>query len=203
MTVVGEASTGREALPLCRRLQPALILMDLNMPEMGGHEAIEEIRKICPKSRIVVFTADDGAEDIYRATRSGAAAYVLKDSPMETLVDAIRTVISGRTYIPPKLAAIIIARTTWSVLTPPEEQILALLAKGSSTKQIASEIGIPLGTAKSRLESMRRKLGVSNRTEAVAEALRRGLIHRTSLLTSVLREVDSAGFEGRRLRVSG
>jgi DNA-binding NarL/FixJ family response regulator len=176
MTVVAEAGDGREAVSEFRRHEPQITLMDLRMPVMDGVEAIETIRKEFPNSRFIILTTYDGDEDIYRALDAGAQAYILKGMKRAELFDAIRTVHAGLRYIPKAVAKSIDSRIRPD-LTKREVEVLNLLAAGRSNKEIAAAIGTTEGTVKSYVIHILSKLGVSDRTEAVTSALRRGIIH--------------------------
>lgn len=177
MTVVGEAGTGREAVELFRREKPDVTLMDLQMPELGGVQAITAIRAEFPSARFVVLTTFDGDEDIYRALQAGAQAYLLKDTPREELLDAIRAVQAGQKRIPSEVAAKLADHLTASELTEREREVLKLIVAGKSNKEIGAALGIAEGTVKIHVNNLLAKLGVSDRTQAVTEALKRGLVH--------------------------
>jgi two-component system NarL family response regulator len=177
MTVVGEASNGREAVEKWQALQPDIVLMDLRMPEKPGLTAIEEIRAIDDEALIIVLTTYDSDEDVYRAMRAGAKAYVLKDAHRDELLDCVRTVWRGKTFVSPKVAAKLANRLSEQELTHRECEILALLGAGRSNKLIANALGITEGTVKTPVKNILEKLDATSRTEAVAMAARRGLIH--------------------------
>lgn len=177
ITVVGEAGTGREALALYRREEPDVTLMDLRMPEMGGVEAIAAIRVEFPGARFIVLTTYDGDEDIARALKAGAQAYLLKDTPRDELLDAIRAVHAGGKRIAPEMAAKLADRLTAPELTEREMDVLKLIVAGQSNKEIGATLTITEGTVKVHVNNLLGKLGVSDRTQAVTEALRRGLVH--------------------------
>ena len=176
MTVVGEASNGREAVDLWKEHRPDVTLLDLRMPELDGVGAIKEIRALDPNAHIVVLTTFDGDEDIYRAIKAGAKAYLLKDTAREALMDCIRRVHAGETCIPPLLAAKLAERVSGEALSEREIEVLRRIAAGRSNKEIGSELFISEGTVKSHVKSIFSKLNVISRTEAVATATRRGLI---------------------------
>ena len=176
MTVVGEASNGREAVDLWKEHRPDVTLLDLRMPELDGVGAIKEIRAMDDTAHIVVLTTFDGDEDIYRAIRAGAKAYLLKDTAREALMDCIRRVHAGETCIPPLLAAKLAERVSGEALSEREIEVLQRIAAGRSNKEIGSELFISEGTVKSHVKSIFSKLNVISRTEAVATATRRGLI---------------------------
>jgi two-component system NarL family response regulator len=176
MTVVGEASNGREAVDLWREHRPDVTLLDLRMPELDGVGAIKEIRELDEDARIVVLTTFDGDEDIYRAIKSGAKGYLLKDSAREALMDCIRRVHAGETCIPSSLAAKLAERVSGEALSAREIEVLQRIAAGKSNKEIGAALFISEGTVKTHVKSIFSKLDVVSRTEAVATATRRGLI---------------------------
>jgi DNA-binding NarL/FixJ family response regulator len=176
MAVVGEASNGREAVKLWKEHRPDVTLLDLRMPELDGVGAIQEIRALDENAHIIVLTTFDGDEDIYRAIRAGAKAYLLKDTGREALVDCIRKVHAGETFIPPMLAAKLAGRVSGETLSERELEVLRRVAAGKSNKEIGAELCISEGTVKSHVKGIFAKLGVVSRTEAVAMATRRGLI---------------------------
>jgi len=176
MTVVGEASNGREAVDLWKEHRPDVTLLDLRMPELDGVGAIKELRQLDENARIVVLTTFDGDEDIYRAIKAGAKGYLLKDVAREALMESIRKVHAGETCMPPALAAKLAERVSGEALSAREIEVLQRIAAGKSNKQIAAELFISEGTVKSHVKSIFSKLDVVSRTEAVATATRRGLI---------------------------
>jgi len=178
MTVVGHASNGEEAVERFAELQPDITLMDLRMPGMGGAPAIEAIRKKFGDARIIVLTTYDGDENIYRALKAGARGYLLKDSGKDDLLSAIRAVHEGRSYVPPEIATRLVTRTqAGAPLTMREIEVLQLIAEGKSNKEIGAALFISEGTVKTHVNSIHEKLSVSDRTEAVIVALKRGIIH--------------------------
>ena len=177
MQVAAEAEDGRRAVELARQLKPDVILMDLRMPEMGGVEAITHIRAARPEARIIVLTTYDGDEDIYRALQAGAEAYLLKDTPRDELLEAIRAVHAGQKRIPSEVAAKLAVRLTAEALTPRELEVLKLIVAGRSNKEIGAALGIAEGTVKIHVNNLLGKLGVTDRTQAVTEALKRGIVH--------------------------
>jgi DNA-binding NarL/FixJ family response regulator len=176
MTVVGEASNGREAIDLWKQHRPDVTLLDLRMPELDGVEAIKEIRADDEKARIIVLTTFDGDEDIYRAIQAGAKGYLLKDVPREALMDCIRRVYAGETSVPVHLVAKLADRVSGDNLSKREIEVLKLMAQGKSNKEIGSALFISEGTVKSHGKAIFAKMNVVSRTEAVADATRRGLI---------------------------
>jgi DNA-binding NarL/FixJ family response regulator len=176
MTVVGEAANGREAVELWKQHRPDVTLLDLRMPELDGVDAIKEIRACDDKARIIVLTTFDGAEDIYRAIQAGAKGYLLKDVPRAALMDSIRRVHAGETSVPVHLVAKLAERVSGETLSKREIEVLKLMAQGKSNKEIGAAIFISEGTVKSHGKAIFAKMNVASRTEAVAEATRRGLL---------------------------
>ena len=176
MVVVAEASNGREAVQLWKEHRPEVTLLDLRMPELDGVGAIKEIRELDENAHIVVLTTYDGDEDIYRAIKAGAKAYLLKDTARDALVETVRRVHAGETYLPPQLAAKLAERVSGEALSPREIDVLQRMAVGKSNKEIGAELFISEGTVKTHIKSIFSKLDVVSRTEAVATATRRGLI---------------------------
>ena len=177
MTVVGEATNGKQAVELFRAERPDVTLMDLRMPEMNGVEAITAIRNEYPDCRIIVLTTYDGDEDIYRAFQAGARAYLLKDMHRDELLEAIRSVYRGQRFIPPAVASSLADRMPRSELTTRELEVLKLIVKGMSNKEIASALEITEGTVKVHVNNVLGKLGVSDRTKAATTAIQRGIVH--------------------------
>ncbi|HMJ26286.1 MAG TPA: response regulator transcription factor [Pyrinomonadaceae bacterium] len=176
MVVVGEGSNGREAVDLWKEHRPDVTLLDLRMPVLDGVGAIKEIRELDENAQIVVLTTYDGDEDIYRAIKAGAKAYLLKDTARDALVETVRRVHAGETYLPPQLAAKLAERLSGQALSPREIEVLQRMAAGKSNKEIGAELFISEGTVKTHLKNIFSKLDVVSRTEAVATATRRGLI---------------------------
>jgi DNA-binding NarL/FixJ family response regulator len=176
MKVVAEAGEGGEAVELWKKHQPDVTLMDLRMPGLSGVNAIYEIHEINPDVRIIVLTTFDGDEDIYRAMRAGAKAYLLKDVKREELFHCIREVHAGKFFIPPGVAVKLACRQSLEDLTPRELEVLKLLAEGKPNKLIASAMSIAEVTVKSHVRAIFTKLNVMTRTEATAVAVRTGLI---------------------------
>jgi two-component system, NarL family, response regulator len=176
MMVVGEASNGREAVEGWKEHRPDVMLLDLRMPELDGVDVIRAIRADNEKARVIVLTTFDGDEDIYRAIQAGAKGYLLKDVTREALMDCIRRVHAGETSLPMHLVAKLAERVSGDSLSKREIEVLKLMAKGRSNKEIASTLFISEGTVKSHGKAIFAKLNVASRVEAVAEATRRGLI---------------------------
>jgi DNA-binding NarL/FixJ family response regulator len=176
MEVVADASNGTVALELYRKLKPDVAIVDLRLPGLSGLEIIEGIRGEFPDARIVVLSSYDGDEDIYRALQLGAMAYLLKDMLSEDLIEVIRAVHAGKRRLPPMVANRLAARLPLSSLTHREKDVLSLIAKGLSNKEIAYSLGISISTVKMHLTTILDKLGVGDRTQAVINALKRGII---------------------------
>jgi len=177
LTVVADTGDGQQAVELWKTQRPDVTLMDLRMPVLDGVNAIHQIRAVDPGARIIVLTTYDGDEDIYRGMRAGARSYLLKDVRREELFQCIRAVHAGRTYIPPGIAAKLAERMPAEALTPREHEVLQLLAEGKPNKIIAADLSITEVTVKSHVQSLFRKLNVLSRTEALAVATRKGLLH--------------------------
>jgi two-component system, NarL family, response regulator len=177
MKVIGEAATGEVAVKLFRKHQPDVVLMDLRLPGMSGVDAIRAIRSEYPQSRFVVMTTYEGEEDIYQALEAGAQAYLIKCMPSEALVDAIIKVNTGLRVIPPAVAKSLAMRTPNFSLTDRERDVLVLIVKGNSNKEIASKLGITEGTVKCHVNMILSRMGVSDRTQAAIAALQRGIVH--------------------------
>jgi len=177
MVVVGEAANGKEALDLCLADAPDLVLMDLRMPVMDGVAATEAILRRSPRTRVLVLSTYDGEEEIYQALRVGAKGYLLKDVFREDLLEAIRDVHAGRRRISPPVAARLAERVGAPELTLREKDVLALIVKGRSNKEIGTALAITEGTVKGHVNSILGKLGVGGRTEAAIAAVQRGIVH--------------------------
>ncbi|WP_425253573.1 response regulator [Janthinobacterium sp. NFX145] len=174
--LLGQAGTGRAAVELYRELRPDVVLMDLNMPEMHGIEAIERICADDVQAKIVILTTYQGEDSVHRALRAGARGYLLKDSGFLQLTQCIRQVAAGRHYLPPELAAQQAGRIDANRLSKREHDILLHLSAGKSNKMIARSAGIEVGTVKFHVNNILTKLNVSSRTEAATVAARRGLL---------------------------
>src|SRR5262252_3205668 len=177
MAVIAEGADGREAVDLFRQQQPDVVLMDLRLPVLGGADATKLIRDEFPSARIIVLTTYDGDEDIYRALQAGACGYILKDMFSEELLSAIRAAQSGRRWVPPVVAERLAARIGSPELTARELEVLELIAKANSNREIATALSISEATVKTHINNILGKLGVTDRGKAVKIALQRGLIH--------------------------
>jgi DNA-binding NarL/FixJ family response regulator len=177
MRVVASAGTGAEAIELFRHHRPDVTLMDLQMPEMSGLEAIRAIRQEYADARIIVLTMFHGDEDIYQSLQAGASTYLLKETLSKDLVRVIREVHAGGRPIPEEVAARLAGRTPQSQLTPREMAVLKLIAEGMHNREIASTLGITEETVHSHLKNIFAKWNVNDRRAAVNVAVRRGIIH--------------------------
>jgi two-component system NarL family response regulator len=177
MSLVAEARSGEEAQRLYRQHLPDVTLMDLRMPGLNGVDTIRAIRREFPRSRFIVLTTYDGDEDIYRALEAGAQAYLLKDMLCDEILTAIRAVHAGQRRIPAAVGTRLAERMSGLELSGREQQVLELVAKGKSNQEIATDLDITEATVKGHLTNILSKLGVSDRTQAVIAALRRGLVH--------------------------
>lgn len=176
MKVVGQAEDGGRAVELYRAQQPDVALLDLRMPRKDGGEATAAILDEFPKARVIVLSAVDGDEAIYRALQAGARAYLLKDLSREELLEAIRAVHTGQRRIPPRVAARLAERMTASELTARETEVLKHMVAGRTNREIAAELSISEAGVKGHVNSIFAKLGVADRTQAVTTALRRGIV---------------------------
>jgi two-component system, NarL family, response regulator len=176
MQTIGQAKNGKEAVRLFEEHLPDVTLMDLRMPEMGGVEAIRKIRAQYPQSGFIVLTTYQGDEDIHKALAVGAQGYLLKGMPHDELLEGIRTVHAGLRYVPEPVLQRLAERTPSSDLTGRELQILNLIVKGLSNKQIADKLGITEATVKWHVNLIFGRLNVSDRTQAAVAALNRGII---------------------------
>jgi len=176
MELVAEASTGREAIDQFRKVRPDVTLMDVQMPDMSGIEALIAIREEVPTAKVIVLTTYGGDALAMRAIKAGAQAYVLKGLVRKELLETIRAVYRGQKRIHPDVAIELAQHTGESTLTAREIEVLSLVAAGNSNKRIAAYLSITEDTAKGHLKSILAKLGASDRTRAVTLALKRGII---------------------------
>jgi len=179
LRVVAEAANGREAVEAYDRFRPDVTLLDLRMPVMEGVEAVRQIRERDPNARVIVLTTYDTDHEIARALKAGAKAYILKDIAADDLISCIHDVLAGKTYLAPAAAAKLAEGVTRVQLTPREMTTLRLMADGKTNKEIANDLAISERTVKTHLGHLFEKLGVTNRTEAIKVATRRGLVRLT------------------------
>jgi DNA-binding NarL/FixJ family response regulator len=176
LQLVAQARNGKEAVRAYLEYRPDVALIDLNMPEMNGLQAISQIRTHDPAARIIILTSFDGEEDIFRGMAAGARAYLLKDAPVQSIVDCIKIVAEGGKFLPQTVAAKLAERFDSDQLSGRELEILQLVAAGKSNKMISRIKNIAEGTTKFHVNSIFAKLQVNCRTEAVNVAIRRGLV---------------------------
>ena len=177
--IVGEATTGLEAVTMTAELHPDVVLMDLRMAELDGVAATAQIRKQQPETPVLVLTTYDSNADILRAIEAGATGYLLKDTPRDQLFSAIRAVAQGKSALAPAVASRLLRRMhapAEEALSAREIEVLALVARGASNKEIGRSLHISEGTVKSHLIHIFSKLGVADRTAAVTVALERGFL---------------------------
>ena len=187
--IVGEAEDGREAIRCVEKLKPDLILTDLSMPRMNGMEAIREIKKRSPSTKVLVLTVHKTEEYILATLKAGAEGYILKDSTQSELMAAVKNVLSGRHYISPGISEKVIegyldgrkvlkARTTWETLTQREREILKLIAEGYRNKEIADFLDISVKTVEKHRANLMEKLDLHSASSLTAFAMEKGLISR-------------------------
>jgi len=177
LEVIAEATDGEEAVLLYERHRPDVVVMDVRMPNVDGVRAIRRIVASHPDARIVALTSYEGDADVYRALQAGARGFLLKASLGASLVDAIRRAANGERIVPPEIATRLAEFIAQDELTPRELEVLELIAQGMRNREIARAIGRTEATVKMHLKHVMQKLGVTDRTEAVTVALRRGIIH--------------------------
>ena len=176
MELIGEASNGREGLDLFRKFRPDVTLMDLQMPEMNGIDAIGAIRGEFPEARIIVLTTHPGDVQVSRALKAGARAYLMKGELRKELLETIRAVHAGQKRLSSEVAAEIAEHVTDSSLTPREIDVLRLVASGNANKEVGARLSLTEVTIKSHMKNILAKLGANDRTHAVTIALKRGII---------------------------
>ena len=176
MQLVGEASNGREAVDLFRKYQPDITLMDLQMPEMNGIDAIGAIRGEFPDARIIVLTTHPGDVQVWRAIKAGARGYLLKGMLRKELLETIRAVHAGQKRLSSEAAAEIAEHAIDDALTPREIDVLRFVAAGNANKEIGAQLSLTEVTVKTHVKNILAKLGANDRTHAVTIALKRGII---------------------------
>lgn len=183
--VVGEAASGEEAIERARELEPDVVFMDVRMPGMDGIEATRRIREASPDTKVILITIDESRSSISEAIQAGVSGYLLKDASPDALVDAAKNAIEGNAVIHPQLTKTFIEEAQAASgdeprpapLSKREREILQKVADGSTTRQVASELGISPHTVKTHLERIFEKLGANDRAQAVAIAIRTGIVH--------------------------
>lgn len=176
MALVAEASNGREAIQQFRAHRPDITLMDLQMPEMNGLDAILSIRGEFPEAKIIVLTTYQGDVQILRALKAGARGYLLKNTLHKELLETIRAVHAGKKALSPEASYEIAEHSSDDALTPAEINVLRLIAAGNANKQIADQLSITEETVKGRVKNILSKLGANDRTQAAMIGLKRGII---------------------------
>jgi DNA-binding NarL/FixJ family response regulator len=186
LEIVGEAVNGRQALSLCRRLRPDLVLMDVRMPDLDGLAATRAIKQECPGTSVILVTMHENADYLLEAIKAGAAGYVLKGATKRELVSAVRRVLAGESVLEPDLTSQLLRRlareprrdapTPVEPLTPREREVLRLVARGYTNQEIATELTLSRSTVKTHLEHIIAKLDVSDRTQAAVRAAELGLL---------------------------
>ncbi len=176
LEVVGQADDGEAAVGVILEHRPDVTLVDLRLPKLSGVEVIRHVRARWAEAKFVVVTTFDGDEDIVRALQAGASAYILKDSFGGEIIEAIRRVHAGQRLIPPDVAQRLAETTSQIPLSPRERDVLALIARGASNKEVAQDLGLSEATVKTYVTKIFFKLGVSDRTAAATVAVQRGLI---------------------------
>jgi DNA-binding NarL/FixJ family response regulator len=185
IVVVGEASSGEEAIEKARDLTPDVVFMDVRMPGMDGIEATRRIRQAAPSTKVILITIDESRGAISEAIQAGVSGYLLKDTSPDALVDAARNAVEGNAVIHPQLTKTFIEEIrlgesespTTTPLSKREREILQKVADGSTTRQVATDLGISQHTVKTHLERIFEKLGANDRAQAVAIAIRTGIVH--------------------------
>jgi DNA-binding NarL/FixJ family response regulator len=177
ISIVGMASSGAEAIEAVPKLIPDVVLTDLRMAGMSGEAMVAELRRICPHVRYAVLTSYHSDEDVFRALKAGAMAYILKSAPLEQVIEAIRIVHAGGRSIPPHIAQQLVDHVARSPLSTRELEILKLVARGMKNWEIADRLYISENTVRNHVISCLEKLDVRDRTEATAVAIRQGLVH--------------------------
>jgi DNA-binding NarL/FixJ family response regulator len=176
MSLVAEASNGREAIQQFRAHHPDVTLMDLQMPEMSGLDALNAIRGEFPEARIIVLTTYTGDAQVLRAVKAGARAYLLKNSLHKELLETIRTVHAGKKALSPEASYQIAEHSTDDALTPAEIRVLRLIAEGNANKEIAAQLSVSEETVKGQVRNILSKLGANDRAHAAVIGVKRGII---------------------------
>lgn len=190
LELIGEATNGREALALCRRLQPDLALIDVRMPELDGLAACRGIKQECPATSVILLTIHENPEYLLEALKAGAAGFVLKDITQRELITAVRRVLHGESILNRELVIRLLQRLDSETpcqtelpskqLSPRELEVLQLLTQGQTNREIASHLTVSVSTVKIHVEHILTKLGVSDRTQAAVRAIELGLLHTPS-----------------------
>lgn len=175
MTVVAEAEDAEHAIEIFRKHKPDVVVVDLRLPGMDGNELIKVLRHESPGAKIVVLSSYGGGDEVTRAVQNGAAGYVMKNMPLERVLEAVRAVHAGGQYIPPEVA-VRMGQLIQSDLSARELEVLRLIAAGRSNKEVASDLGIVEGTVKGHVTNIFLKLGAADRTQAITIAMKRRIL---------------------------
>jgi DNA-binding NarL/FixJ family response regulator len=175
--VVAEASNGQQAVEMYTATKPDVGLLDVRMPVLGGIEAVAAIRSTFPDARLICLSTYGGDEDIRRAMHAGAASYLTKDVLHDDLLNAVRAVAAGQSYLPQQVLAALEAQVPGPILSARELEVLELIVKGLANKQIAYVLNIAEHTVKNHVKSILAKLDVEDRTQAATAAIQRGIVH--------------------------
>jgi two-component system NarL family response regulator len=176
LAVVAEAGSGRETVEKAAATTPDVLIVDLRMPDGDGIQTIKELVAANPQVKVLVLTTYDNEEDIFNALEAGARGYILKDTTSEEIIEAVRMIHEGKRYLPPGIAARLADRMIRPALTPRELDVLRLVSRGRTNKEMAAAMFISEETVKSHMKGLFQKLGVHDRAEAVGIALQRGLL---------------------------
>lgn len=176
MTIVAEASDGMEAITLIKEHLPDVVLLDLRMPRMDGLDVVAELKATKLPIKVIIMTTFDSVEDVHRSLKAGARGYLLKDSTQEEILEAIRRVSLGETYLPARIVQKVAEGMRKPELSPRELEVLHCVASGKSNKEIGVQLFIAEGTVKTHVKSLLEKLGAASRTAAVREAVHGGLV---------------------------
>ena len=177
MQVIAEANDGQQALELYRKHKPDLVVMDYQLPQLNGAQATAAICREFPDARIIVLSVYKAEEDVHRAVQAGAAAYLPKSSEPEELIEAIRTVYGGGRYFPAAIANVLAGRASRDPLSDREIEVLTMIVRGRSNKEVAGDLGISENTVKFHTTRIFEKLGVLDRVQAATAAIERGIVH--------------------------
>jgi len=175
--VVADADNGTQALKLYREHKPDLVIMDGRLPGISGVETLTALRREFPSARVLMLSIDEGEEDVYRAMQAGASGYLPKATQLRELLRAIRAIYAGEKYLPSALSARLAERGSGATLTEREREVLELVSKGLSNREVGKTIGCSETTAKWHLKNIMQKLDVTDRTEATRVAVERGILH--------------------------
>jgi DNA-binding NarL/FixJ family response regulator len=177
LQVIAEARNGREAVALYQKHRPDVVLMDYQLPELNGAEATAAIRALDPHARIIILSVYKGEEDVHRAVEAGASGYLPKSAEPRELIEAIRAIRNGDRYFPAAISAALAQRQARAKLSDREHEVLVMIVKGRSNKEIAAAMGISENTVKVHTTRVFEKLNVADRLEAATAAIQRGIVH--------------------------